>query len=206
MNLNLAFAFLISGLVLSCTEQGKTKSLVSTNSFEAQIDIPIETVDQSLLNYNNKISLWTLNNQPYSGFAVLFYNDGTLNEKITLYKGKKENQSKQWYRDGNLKQIANYHKGKLHGEKKTWSSDSTHSLLSHLNYRSGKPHGEQKIWYSTGELHKRLNLNMGREEGLQQAFRQNGASYANYEAKNGRIFGLKKAKLCYGLKEEEIEN
>lgn len=46
---------------------------------------------------------------------------------------------------------------------------------------------------------------MGREEGLQQAFRRNGYLYANYEARNGRIFGLKKAALCYGLEDENIQ-
>ena len=46
---------------------------------------------------------------------------------------------------------------------------------------------------------------MGQEEGLQQAFRKNGDLYANYEAKEGRIFGLKKAALCFGLQNEEIK-
>jgi antitoxin component YwqK of YwqJK toxin-antitoxin module len=69
----------------------------------------------------------------------------------------------------------------------------------------GKAHGEQKQWYPTGELYKKLNMNMGKEEGIQQAFRKNGDLYANYEAKEGRIFGLKKAALCYGLEDENIK-
>ena len=47
---------------------------------------------------------------------------------------------------------------------------------------------------------------MGKEEGIQQAFRKNGDLYANYEAKNGRIFGLKKASLCFGLENQKIKN
>ena len=46
---------------------------------------------------------------------------------------------------------------------------------------------------------------MGREEGLQQGFRKNGVVYANYEARDGRFYGLKKAKLCYGLEDENIK-
>lgn len=46
---------------------------------------------------------------------------------------------------------------------------------------------------------------MGMEEGIQQTFRKNGALYANYEAKEGRIFGLKKAALCYGLEDQSIQ-
>lgn len=46
---------------------------------------------------------------------------------------------------------------------------------------------------------------MGKEDGIQQAFRENSALYANYEAKEGRIFGLKKTALCFGLEDENIQ-
>ena len=146
-----------------------------------------------------------LNNTPYSGYAVSYYSDSTLKEKIGILNGKTESQSLTFYEDGHLKQLSNYRNGKLHGEKKLWSSNTSHVLLSHLNYQFGKPHGEQKTWYPTGELHKILNMNMGKEDGIQQAFRKNGALYANYEAKEGRIFGLKKAALCFGLEDEDIQ-
>ena len=50
-----------------------------------------------------------------------------------------------------------------------------------------------------------MQLNEGKEEGIQQAFRKNGVIYANYEARKGRIFGLKKAKLCYSLVNENVQ-
>jgi len=166
--------------------------------------IPNKTTDKSMLHFDMKTSIWTIDDQRYSGYAVSYHNNGTLKEKTGILNGKTENQENVWYADGHLKQISNYHNGILHGEKKFWLSDTTHVLASHLNYQSGKPHGAQKTWYPTGELHKKLNLNMGREEGLQQAYRKNGVLYANYEAKNGRIFGLKKAQLCYGLEDEKM--
>ena len=46
----------------------------------------------------------------------------------------------------------------------------------------------------------------GREEGMQQAWRRNGKIYNNYEAKNGRIFGLKRANLCFQLEEEIVQD
>ena len=55
-------------------------------------------------------------------------------------------------------------------------------------------------------IFQKINLNMGREEGVQQAFRKNGALFANYEAKDGRIFGLKRATLCFSLEEEDIQD
>lgn len=190
-------------LMISCTNDERSKKINDRSSTDVPIDIPNITIDQSTLLYNNKKSLWTLNEKPYSGHAISYYQDSTIKEKISFLNGKKENQAKHWYPNGHLKQLAHYHKGKLHGQKKVWSSESL--LLSHLNYQSGQPHGEQKTWYPTGELHKKLTLNKGREKGIQQAFRKNGALYANYEAKEGRIFGLKKASLCYGLENENIQ-
>ena len=53
-----------------------------------------------------------------------------------------------------------------------------------------------------GQLAKRKNLNEGKEEGLQQAWLENGRIYVNYEAKNGRIFGMNRTNLCYILKRQ----
>ncbi len=37
------------------------------------------------------------------------------------------------------------------------------------------------------------------------AFRKNGVLFTNYEARNGSVFGLKKAALCFGLADENIQ-
>jgi len=198
--------FLLSVLATSCAEKRDTKISHVHSSTNTLIEIPNITVDQSFLYYNNKTSLWTLNDELYSGYAVSLHQDSTLKEKVGILNGKKQNQAIRWYPDGHFQQISNYHKGKLHGEKKTWSSDTNHILIARLDYHLGKAHGEQKQWYSTGELYKKMNLNMGREEGIQQAFRKNGELYANYEAKDGRIYGLKKASLCYGLEDENMKD
>ncbi|WP_020538051.1 toxin-antitoxin system YwqK family antitoxin [Lewinella cohaerens] len=189
----------------SCTEKRDVKRSDTLVFTKALLEIPNIIIDNSELHYDNNKSLWSLNDQLYSGYAVSYYQDGNLKEKIGILGGKKQNQAIQWYPDGHYKQTANYHKGRLDGEKKVWSSEPAHVLIAQLNYNAGKAHGEQKKWYPTGELFKKLNLNMGREEGIQQAFRKNGALFANYEAKEGRIFGLKKAALCFGLENENIQ-
>lgn len=191
--------------MISCTEKQKSTISYIPNSIDTQVEIPNTTIDKSLLHYNTQTSLWTLKEEIYSGYMVVLYPDSTLKEKTGILEGKKQNQAIRWFPDGHVQMVANYHNGKLHGDKKRWSSDSSHILISDFQYHLGKAHGEQTQWYSTGELYKRLNLNMGREEGLQRAFRKNGELYANYEAKDGRVFGLKKASLCYGLEEEKVK-
>ena len=44
----------------------------------------------------------------------------------------------------------------------------------------------------------------GKEEGLQKAWLPNGTLYVNYEAKNGRIFGMLRANSCYKLENEVV--
>lgn len=158
-----------------------------------------------MLLYDPKTSRWHLDDELYSGFAVSYYEDGTFKEKFGILNGRKHGQSIHCYKDGHYRLVANYQDGKLDGDKKSWSSDSLHTLVSHFKFVSGKPHGEQLKWYLTGELFTKQHMNMGEEEGLQQAFRTNGDLYANYEARNGRIFGLKKSALCYSLEDEEIK-
>jgi len=198
---------MILGICLvSCTQTAMLKTPASTSSVDTLLVVPDQTVLKSELFYNTKKSLWTLNDQVYSGYAVRYYSDSIqLKEKFGILAGKKQNQSVLWHPDGHYKRIAGYHKGKLHGESKTWTADSLHVLVSHLHYVSGKVHGEQKKWYPTGELFKKLNFKMGKEEGLQQGFRKNGILFANYQAQEGRVFGLKKASLCFSIADEVVQ-
>jgi antitoxin component YwqK of YwqJK toxin-antitoxin module len=198
------FWMLILGLSLLtfCTERQAKHSQRTEDAIE--LIVPEIMVEKSTLTYDHKISLWLLNELPFSGYAVSYYPDNSLKEKIGIVNGKKQSEAIQWYADGHYRNISSYHEGKLHGDKKVWSQDSAHVLLTHYTFQNGRAHGEQKKWYPTGELFKVLHLNMGKEEGIQQAYRKNGALYANYEAREGRVFGLKKAGLCYGLEDEQI--
>ena len=84
-------------------------------------------------------------------------------------------------------------------------SNNEHTLVSQLNYRLGKANGEQRKWYPSGEIYKIMNFDNGIESGIQKAYRKNGTLYANYEARNGRSYGLKKSKLCYSLENEKVQ-
>ena len=204
MKYALPVLFLLALLHIACTEKTIKKRAEVLTPADTSLTIPNITVDRSQLHYDHTSSLWTLETELYSGYAVSHYHDEVLKEKIGFLNGRKQNQATQWYPDGHVKRISHYHQGKLHGMKKSWSPEKGHVLVSKLSYHMGKAHGEQRFWYPSGELYKVLHLNMGTEEGMQQAFRKNGDLYANYEAKEGRIFGLKKAALCYGLEDETI--
>lgn len=195
----------LSAFFLGCTDNNAPDNLDVIKQLNTSVEIPDVVVDKSTLHYDNQVSFWTLNNELFTGYAVVYHQDSTLKEKAGFFNGKKQGEAITWYPGGQVLRIANYNKGKLHGSNKTWSRGEDHILISQLNYYQGKAHGEQRKWYPTGELYKVLQMTMGKEEGIQQAFRENGDLYANYEAKNGRIFGLKKAALCYGLEDQKIQ-
>lgn len=205
MTQNVLIIIILSICSISCLEQAQKEEEPSPEiDLVTSLEIPDTIVDKSVLFFDKSISRWNLNEDLFSGHVVHYNKEGVLIERFSILNGKKQNQSIQYFADGHYQYLSNYHEGRLHGEKKSWSSDSTHILLSHLNYVDGKAHGEQKKWYPTGELFKKVNLNMGREEGLQQGFRKNGDLFANYEAINGRTFGLKKTALCFGLEDQKI--
>lgn len=192
------FYFTSMALLMGCNVVDKPSSSI------VGIEIPVNIQNKSSLLYQNSTSEWFYNGDLFSGFIVDYYEDNSLKLKMSISQGKRHNKTEKWFPNGELMEVSNYDNGKLNGEKKVWAQNSEHTLISQFYFRSGKAHGEQVKWYSSGEIYKIMNYEEGIESGIQKAYRKNGALYANYEARNGRIYGLKKSKLCYGLEDEQI--
>lgn len=173
---------------------------------DQHVAIPAIEYDISDVFFNRKTSLWHFNSDSslVSGFIQELYSKGISRRIFGVYNGEKEGRLTAFFLNGQLKYEEHYHNNKLHGEVKRWSRESGYQLLTQLNYKAGKLHGEQKKWFPTGELHKLMHMTEGKEEGLQQAFRKNGVLYANYEAREGRTFGMKRSNLCYELDNEQV--
>lgn len=168
-------------------------------------EVPDRWVDYDSLVLHRSEGIWTLHEEPYSGYAVLYYPNGNLKSKMGFLSGKKEGEAWEYYPNGFLRQNTPYHQNQVHGEVKNWFGTVGNPLLAVRNYHLGKPHGEHRKWYKSGQVFKIMNYHMGREEGMQQAYNENGSLYANYEARNGRSFGLKRSMLCYELEDEKIK-
>ena len=201
------FILIVCLIVSGCSDHKKAKL---NSASKAAVIKPLKIKDIIVgvndLVYHRKTSVWEIDNKPFSGYAVTKFENGSLKRKFGVLNGKKQNEDVTWFKNGKIRSKANYYNGKLHGKKQIWSQDSIYTLVAEYNNYLGKGHGKQTKWYATGELFQIRNLQMGKEEGMQQAFRKNGDLYANYEAKNGRIFGLKKASLCFGLEDQKIKN
>jgi antitoxin component YwqK of YwqJK toxin-antitoxin module len=185
-------------VILSCKKATDKKQLVETKLLTIK---NIEVVKE-LLVLNGNQGVWYYKTQPFSGYAVKYYSNNTLKEKVGFYNGKKEGKAQKWFEDGVLKMEYHYHQNKLVSDYRFWWSNGI--LASEVTYVDGEKEGVEKKWFNTGVLSKKRNLVNGREEGIQHAWLQNGKMYVNYEAKNGRIFGMKRANSCYRLEDELI--
>ncbi|WP_084370927.1 toxin-antitoxin system YwqK family antitoxin [Reichenbachiella faecimaris] len=192
------------GLLSACV-QDIAKSSAELNEAKDIVLPAVEyQMEEVFFNRNNSTWLLKLDSSRVSGHIHERYPNGTLLRAFGVFEGKREGLLMTYFPNGKLKYTENYRQNKLDGTVKRWSQEGGYQLLAQLSYKSGKLHGEQKKWFSSGELHKLMHMNMGQEEGRQQAFRKNGVVYANYEAKNGRVFGLKRSNLCYELDDEQV--
>lgn len=145
---------------------------------------------------------WYYKNKLFNGFAVKYYSNNKLKEKVGFYNGKKQGIYHYWFSNGSIKLESFYDQNVLVGSYTAFWDNGNKSLESY--YLNGKKEGLETQWYPEGNISKKRNLVNGRENGLQQAWLKNGKIYVNYEAKNGRVFGMRRANLCYQLKNEKI--
>lgn len=183
-------------LILSCKDAGLKGGDLDFGS------IPNIEVAKSSLRLDGNEGVWFYNNKPFSGFAVKYHLNNTLSEKTGFLNGKKEGVAKVWFVNGILKLESHYKQNKLVGNYKSWWNNGV--LASEVVYVNGRKEGVEKKWYSTGKLSKLRNLVNDKEDGLQQAWLKNGKLYVNYEAKNGRVFGMRRANSCYQLEDEVV--
>ena len=183
-------------LLLAC--QAKTNNeLGDTNSQMAtQVNIEALVLDQNQ-------GLMLFEHKPFTGKAITSNADSLMVEEVNYLDGVKNGVMKKWFYDGTLSYEANYDKGKLNGWSKSYWKDG--QIRSETFFTNGIVDGVQRQWYKSGQLFKELHYNMGKEEGMQKAWRENGAIYNNFEIVDGRIFGLKRANLCFELEEEVVQ-
>ena len=56
---------------------------------------------------------WYYNNEPFSGYAVKYYTNDTLAEKLGYVKGKREGVARQWSENGVLRIESYYSQNRL---------------------------------------------------------------------------------------------
>jgi antitoxin component YwqK of YwqJK toxin-antitoxin module len=94
--------------------------------------------------------------QPFTGFAVEFFPDGTLRSEVHHVNGLRHGPSREWYPSGRLMVEANHWHGGLHGYEHTWNEQGR--LISERIHEFGIEIA-WKRWDEQGSLIKDWRIN-----------------------------------------------
>ncbi len=79
----------------------------------------------------------------------------------------------------------------------------TGTLRSEFTLKNGVYEGEYRSWYASGRRFEVRHYVAGHEQGLQQAWSDNGTLYINYEARDGRHYGMENSTPCVDPQDSE---
>lgn len=149
--------------------------------------------------FQSRAGVMYMDNEVFTG-TQLFFHPGYDTAAIIPYRdGREQGIAVYKYPGGKVKEIRSFSKGRKTGVHKGW-------------WPSGKPrfvyafsndvyNGDVKDWYESGQLFRDFHYTKGVEDGLQKQYFDNGVLQFNYEARNGRQYGLTGIKKCINAKD-----
>ncbi|MEQ3664992.1 MULTISPECIES: toxin-antitoxin system YwqK family antitoxin [unclassified Olleya] len=196
------FFIVIVFTITGCKDASdSTSSNTVTKNEQAIVIGNVELLKEALVLNGNK-GRWYYKDKPYTGYSLKYYPNGVLEEKLGFFNGRREGVAKRWTKNKKLQLESYYKNNKLDGVYKTWWENG--ELSGQSFYENGVKQGEEKQWFPDGQMFKLRNFADGKEHGFQKAWLANGKLYVNYEAKNGRIFGMRRASSCVRLEDEVV--
>jgi antitoxin component YwqK of YwqJK toxin-antitoxin module len=106
-----------------------------------------------------------------------------------------------WHPDGAPASVGYSLGGEKTGLHRSWDERGT--LRWEASFANGVYEGEAREWYADGRLARVRRFRGGREAGLQQAWTPEGELFLNYEARDGRRYGLQNAQPCVPARGKE---
>jgi antitoxin component YwqK of YwqJK toxin-antitoxin module len=142
--------------------------------------------------------------QPFLGYIVEYYENGTLMSKTGYKDGLKEAESIAYYPNGQIQSIRAYAKGEKHGVHRGYYEDGSPEF--EYTFVNGKSEGTHVFWYPSGEKAQEMNFVNGQEFGSQKVWRIDGKLRSNYVVReDGRRYGLVGIKRCKNIDTENEE-
>lgn len=97
-----------------------------------------------------------------------FYKNGTLKERYTLVKNKRNGIHEQWYLNGRIKRESHYLNGKLHGLERIWYVNGT--IAMECNYENGVQHGLFTLYHADNMRYFEITKVHGNDIGQQYTY------------------------------------
>lgn len=141
-----------------------------------------------------------VNGERFSGSIYWTYpNNDTLRVK-RYCNGVKEGQWSRYYSNGSLEEVRFYRNGKKEGKQIGYFPSGKIHFITF--FENDLYEGNAKAWTIQGRLIKDQNYHLGKENGAQKVWYDNGKVKANYIIKEGRRYGLLGTKNCINVSNE----
>lgn len=100
--------------------------------------------------------VWYLNDQPYTGRYIDYFNSGRIMTEGQMLNGKLDGKMIIYYFTGGVKSIINYTEGVMDGERKDYYKNG--SLVQVIKYDMGKLERDSRIFFNNGKLQHELRF------------------------------------------------
>ena len=130
----------------------------------------------------------------FSGSKFKLYPNRDTAFLYSYLNGKQEGLQYEWYPAKKTKQKRNFINGWQEGEQSGWYENGKTSFIYH--FKNDVYDGNLKEWYEEGKLFRDCNYSNGQEAGKQLFLNLDGSIKANYEVRNGKIYGNTGTKNC----------
>lgn len=186
---------------ISCNGTGNFPQADSQkNALKPVIPAKLVRYGDSLLHIENGI--WYEGSEPYSGMIETFFPDGIIQARQTFYQGKEEGFRNTYYINGHPESVRYYRNGEKDSVHRGWWPNG--QLRYEYHFQMGVYEGDWKEWYASGVLMKHIIYQNGKELSG-KGWRENGKPYMSFVRRDGRLYGLINANLCYSLRNEKGE-
>lgn len=187
--------------LISCRETGKfPQQKLQKTAIRHVIPDRVVRYGDSLLHIVNGV--WYEGGQPYSGMIESYFSDGMLQARQTYYEGKEEGFRNTYYANGFPESVRYYRDGEKDSVHRGWWPNG--QIRYEYHFQMGNYEGDWKEWYASGVLMKYIIYHEGKEQSG-KGWRENGKPYMSFVRRDGRLYGLINANLCYSLRNEKGE-
>ncbi len=182
--------FFINGFIIfgfsACKEKSPEESI--------KIEVPNIYFNDDDGKYEHENGVFLRNGKSFSGKLVERYSENDTAAIIPYFNGLEEGWSRKYYKHKKPAEERLYHLGKKEGTHKGWWENGQQKFIYH--FKNDNHEGKAQTWYPSGQLATDNFYEKGYETGLQRSWYPDGVLRSNYDALNGRQYGLTGVKNC----------
>jgi antitoxin component YwqK of YwqJK toxin-antitoxin module len=174
----LAIAILIAGVLLIAVIDFRPRI-----PFDEEVGIP--EAERSLLVLVDGLLVQEGTSEPFSGYMVEYYEDGSYKTRSRIEEGKLHGMVRGWFPDGTLESEEPFVHGVSHGVRQRWYENGT--LAARTEIVEGEVHGEFKTWDEDGHLIQRIAMSRGQPHGVSESYYPSGYLRTRVKVEQGQI-------------------